>query len=68
MVSSIMESPLDITYNNMKIEGFGKYYRRTYENVYTHDYGYCKWALSVEPTNFSMYDFQNYIHKMNTLC
>ena len=68
-----MASPLDITYNNMKIEGskfvgFGKYYRWTFEEVYTHDYGYCKWAMSVTPASFSMYDFQNYIHKMNQLC
>ena len=68
-----MASPLDITYNNMKIEGskilgFGKYYRRTFEEVYTFDYGYCKWVMSVTPYSFSMYDFQNYIHKMNKLC
>ena len=68
-----MSSPLDITYNNMKIEGtkvvgFGKYYQWTFEEVYNHDYGYCRWCISVNPNSFSMNDFQNYIHKMNTLC
>ena len=68
-----MASPLDMTYNNMKIEGnkivgFGKYYQWTFGEVYTHDYKYCKWCTSVTPKSFSMYDFQNYIHKMNTLC
>jgi hypothetical protein len=68
-----MASPLDIMYNNMKIEGsknvgFGKYYMRTYEEVYTQDYGYCRWAMSVNPESFLMYDFQRYIHKMNKIC
>ena len=68
-----MASPLDIVYNNMKIEGskivgFGKYYSWTFEEVYTYDYGYCKWAISVTAYSFPMDDFQNYIHKMNKHC
>lgn len=67
-----MMSPLDMTYNNMKAEGrktigFGKYYQLTFEEVYTRDYQYCKWCLSLTPRNFSMYDFQTYINKMNIL-
>jgi hypothetical protein len=57
----------------MKIEGsknvgFGKYYSWTYEEVYTNDSGYCRWAMTVNPRNFLMYDFQRYIHKMNNIC
>ena len=59
-------------YTNMKKEGskfigFGKYYGRTFEEIYTFDYSYCMWVTSVTAYTFSMYDFQNYIHKMNTL-
>jgi hypothetical protein len=68
-----MASPLDITYNNMKLEGqktigFGKYYQRTYEDIYMSDYKYCKWCLGVNAGSFSMYDFQQYILKIDRLC
>ena len=68
-----MASPLDITYNNMKLEGqktigFGKYYQHTYEEIYMSDYKYCKWCLSVNVGSFSMYDFQQYILKIDRLC
>jgi hypothetical protein len=68
-----MVSRLDIMYNNMKIEGykivgFGKYYSWTYEDVYTHANGYCRWVMTVNPRNFLMYDLQRYIHKMNNIC
>ena len=67
-----MVSPIDITYNNMKSEGqkiigFGKYYQYTYEEIYMSDYNYCKWCLSVNSITFSMYDFQQYIIKINYL-
>jgi hypothetical protein len=66
-------SPLDNTVNNMRLEGmktlgFGKYYGRSYEEVYTRDFGYCKWCMTISAYTFSMYDFQNYIWKMNHLC
>ncbi len=68
-----MASPLDITYNNMKLEGqktigFGKYYQHTYEEIYMSDYKYCKWCLIVNAGSFSMYDFQQYILKIDRLC
>ena len=68
-----MASPLDNMYNNMKLEGsktlgFGKYYGQTYEDIYMNDYGYCKWCLTKKPETFSMYDFQQYILKINMLC
>ena len=68
-----MGSPLDIMYNNMKLEGsktlgFGKYYGCTYEQVYMNDYSYCRWCISKQSQTFSMYDFQQYILKINTIC
>ena len=68
-----MVSPLDTTYNNMKLEGqktlgFGKYYEYTYEEIYMSDYKYCKWCRSVNAVSFSMHDFQQYILKTDILC
>lgn len=64
-----MNTPFDIMYNNMKLEGqkimgFGKYYGRTYQDVCMNDRPYCKWCMSLEPMTFSMYDFQTYIEKV----
>ena len=68
-----MVSPLDNMYNNMKLEGqkiigFGKYYQCAYEDIYMNDYAYCKWCVSVYAKTFSMYDFQQYILKIDKLC
>jgi len=67
-----MTSPLSTTLYNMKIEGtktmgFGKYYGKTFEYVYMMDYGYCKWVIKQQSQTFSMYDFQQYIIKINWL-
>lgn len=68
----IMTSPLFTTWNNMEIEGsktlgFGKYYGKTFEYVYVNCHSYCKWVSAQDPHTFSMYDFQQYIIKMNWL-
>ena len=65
-------TPFDNTIYNMRIEGskrlgFGKYRGQTYENVYMTDYGYCKWCLTKNAESFSMFDFQQYICKVNFL-
>jgi len=65
-----MDTPFDLMYHNMKLEGqkvlgFGKYYGRTYQDVYMNDRSYCTWCMSLEPMTFSMYDFQTYIEKVN---
>jgi len=70
---SNVTSYLDTMYNNLKIEGskklgFGMYSGYTFEEVYMCDISYCKWAMSVDAYNFSMSDFQDYIHKMNRIC
>ena len=66
-------SPFDNTIRNMRLEGmktlgFGKYSGKCYEEIYMRDFGYCKWCLTVTPYTFSMYDFQQYIYKMNQIC
>ena len=67
--SRTMATPFDLMYNNMKLEGqkilgFGKYYGETYQDVYMNDYAYCKWCMTLDPSTFSMYDFQSYIKKV----
>jgi hypothetical protein len=63
-------TPIAYAYQNLSIEGrkilgFGKYRGKCYEYVYMMDKNYCRWCLTLEGTNFLMYDFQQYIYKMN---
>ncbi len=70
--TNTMATPFDLMLHNMKLEGqkvlgFGKYYGKTYQDVYMNDYSYCMWCMSKDPNTFSMYDFQSYIKKVKRL-
>ena len=62
--------PIAYVYNNLclegqKLMGFGKHRGDCYEYVYMRDRNYCNWCLTIEAPSFLLYDFQQYIYKMD---
>ena len=44
--------------------GFGRYYGKTYRDVYRHDQQYCEWIKTVESQNKGLTKFQSFLQRV----
>ena len=44
--------------------GFGRYYGRTYRDVYRNEQQYCEWIKTVESQNKGLTKFQNFLQRV----